>query len=181
MNDPINSLFIGALVVCTGSNVLYEVTALEPRFTTPEQVEMWLSKDGATGGAPFYALATIEPRFDSEQQPRTGQPRQVGVDQLQRVMPQHIHERVHRWLAILPRVSPVPIVAPPRYSFGELLYSREDGTPIGWVVGVIRRAAWEYLIRQSNGMEYDLPEALFMNETERAAWMEGAEAPVSTC
>lgn len=174
MNDPTNGLCIGALATCTGTDVIYEVTALEPRFATAEQVEKWPYMYGHVVGAPLYALATIEPRFSSKQQPQTGQPKRMSVDVLQRVTPQQIRERVDRWLAILPRVSPVSVVAPPRYSFGELLYSRDDGTPIGWVIGVIHRTTWEYLIRQSNGVEYDLPEAAFMNEAERSAWINAA-------
>ncbi len=60
------------------------------------------------------------------------------------------------------------VIEPPRYTIGELLFSREDGGEIGRVIGIIRRETWEYLIQQSNGLEYDLPERYFINDAERA-------------
>ncbi|MDP9317050.1 MAG: hypothetical protein M3R24_40390 [Chloroflexota bacterium] len=61
------------------------------------------------------------------------------------------------------------VIEPPRYTIGELLYSREDGGEIGRVIGIIRHETWEYLIHQSNGVEYDLPERYFINAAQLAA------------
>ncbi|HEX6290926.1 MAG TPA: hypothetical protein VFZ66_17205 [Herpetosiphonaceae bacterium] len=129
----------------------------------------WPFRYGSVAGAPFSSPATLEPRFGSSQQPYRGPARKLPVDVLTRVTPAMIQTRIGRWQAILACMPSAASETVPRYTFGELLYSRDDGAPIGRVIGIIRRQEWEYLIRQADGAAYDLPESYFMNEAERAA------------